>query len=71
MMISYLICKFINTDENFRKLGKIIKKQIKTEFCPQTVLVACYDIISDTILQVLSSNSHIIKLYHLHIHEYL
>ena len=71
MQISYLICIFINTDENFRKYRKIIKKQIFTEFCPQTVLVACYYIINDTIWQVLSSNSHIIKLYDLHIQEYL
>ena len=35
MQINYLICIFINTDENLRKYGKIIKSKYKLNSAPK------------------------------------
>ena len=70
---NYLICIFMNINENLKNKGKIIKKHhkwlISTPNHHQTTIVACFYIISDTIRQILSSYGLIWKLSHLHIHE--
>ena len=69
MQINYLICIFINTDENFRKKGKLKKNALyKLNSAPKC---PCCMLLSSVIQFDKSFYTIVIYKSHLHIHEYL